>query len=122
MAQATERSPLLLSGKAASRFAAIYRQHNPDQPALVVNHGTSASAKAQAQLRQHTVHVVVLDAPVFSLPQQPPSQPPSTRNWQAKRDIHAELYLTCSTLRKLNIVNGNFVQVTRCLLLTAEST
>ena len=120
MAQSAERSPLLLSGKAGRRFAAIYRQHNPDQSALPVSHSICASAKPQAQLQQHSTRVVVLDEPVFSLPQQPHSQLPSTQSWQAKRDIHAEIYLTCNTLRTLSLVNGSFAQVTCCLLSVIE--
>ena len=109
MAHSSERSPVLLPGRAAQRLAAIYRQHRPGQPALALGQHPSASAGGQAPQRH--LYVAVLDVPFDLSPDQGASLSHGhATHWQQARDIHAEMWLTCTTLRKLHMLNGSIAQ------------
>lgn len=106
MAASGEPSPLLLSGRAAQRLAAIYRQHNPKQPALAIPSRVTARTGSQALL--HPLYTAVLDGS-FHIPLQAPES--LDEKWHNARDVHTEVCLTCATLRKLNLVHGSLAQV-----------
>lgn len=110
MAHTSDATPLLLPGRAAQRLAAIYRQHNPGQSVPSIGQPFPAAVGSTAV--KQSLYAVVLDEPVALRPQQHegPSPRPDT-NWQQSRDIHTEVCLTCTTLRKLKMVNGAFAQV-----------
>ena len=109
MANPGERSPVLLPGRAAQRLAAIYRQHRPGEPAPALGHHASASAGGQAL--QPFLYVAVLDVPFNLVADQFASLTHSHDvHWQQARDTHTEVWLTCTTLRKLHMLNGSLAQ------------
>lgn len=110
MAALGEQNPLLLSGRAAQRLAAIYRQHKPERPGLAVPHQASTSFSRQAQPR--ALCTAILDVPCQTLPHTcTSSRHGSESQWHKTRDIHTEVWLTCATLCKLSMLHGSLAQV-----------
>ena len=117
--------PITVSGIAARRLAAIYRQHRPDQPELIVPpHVTEPfSAETYTGLLDvpRSVQTAVLDAPLEFCAGFASSALASSTDWQSSRDIHSELYVTCKTLRRLQLIHGSLVEVlTHAYLLLAS--
>ena len=111
MSRPSIKEPVVICSKAAQRLAAIYRQHRPDQPALAVlpHHGKAvAEDQGDPAEQPSSVRTAVLDAP---LPYTSTSPQPKITDWQTLRDTHSELYVTCHTLRRLQLLHGTLVEV-----------
>lgn len=111
MSRPSIKEPVVICSKAAQRLAAIYRQHRPDQPALAVlpQHGKAvAEDQGDPAEQPSSVRTAVLDAP---LPYTSTSPQPKITDWQNLRDTHSELYVTCHTLRRLQLLHGTLVEV-----------
>ena len=112
---------MLVSGRAAQRLAAIYRQHNPDQPALALSlHFGATSAKETKQVTQapYVIRAAVLDEPLRFAQEGRLSELEPRDSWRCRRDVHSEICMTCSTLHKLQLLHGSVVEVTySCVIL-----
>lgn len=109
MSRPSNKEPIVICSKAAQRLAAIYRQHRPDQPALaVVSQLGKAFAERGAAEQTSTVRTAVLDGPLSCASS---TRQPQITDWQNLRDAHSELYVTCHTLRRLQLLHGTLVEV-----------
>ena len=115
MSRPSVKEPVVISSKAAQRLAAIYRQHRPDQPALALatQVGKASRVEDQNGPPQHSsrVRTAVLDAPLPRSSITATVGHPTTTDWQNLRDTHSELYVTCHTLCRLQLVHGTIVEV-----------
>ena len=111
MSRPSIKEPVLICNKAAQRLAAIYRQHRPDQPALAlvsqIDKGVAEDQRGAAE-QTSTVRTAVLDAPLSCASS---TRQPQVTDWQNLRDVHSELYVTCHTLRRLQLLHGTLVEV-----------
>ena len=111
MSRPSIKEPVVICSKAAQRLAAIYRQHRPDHPApaLVSQLGkVFAGIQGEAAEQTSTVSTAVLDAPLSCASS---TRQPQITDWQNLRDVHSELYVTCHTLRRLQLLHGTLVEV-----------
>ena len=114
MSRPSAKEPVVVSSKAAERLAAIYRQHKPDQPALVVGLGKALSLdkrKNQSEGPYKIVAAAIDAALTFPNSASNPGQGDS-KGWQRLRAIPTELYVTCNTLRRLKLLHGALGEVT----------
>ena len=115
MSRVSTREPVIVSSRAAQRLAAIYRQHRPDQPALAVvpQHGGGQAAYGQTAAPEDVsrIRAAVLDVPLSYPSDASASGPPTNSDWQHRRDIHAELYMTCHTLCRQQLLHGTMIEV-----------
>lgn len=111
MARPSIKEPVVICSKAAQRLAAIYRQHRPEQPALALlpQHSQAFAENQRVPVEQtSSVRTAVLDAPLSYTSTSPQ---PKITDWQNLRDVHSELYVTCHTLRSLQLLHGTLVEV-----------
>ena len=111
MSRPAIKEPVVICSKAAQRLAAIYRQHRPDQPALAfVSHNGKVFAENQRGATEQisSVRTAILDAPLSCTSS---TRQPLITDWQNLRDLHSELYVTCHTLQRLQLLHGTLVEV-----------
>ncbi|DBB17357.1 TPA: hypothetical protein ACH3X3_014397 [Trebouxia sp. C0006] len=110
MSRPTNKAPMIVSIRAKQRLEAIYRQHKPDQPAVDVGlHSGAAAAKKTPRKTPFAIRAAVLDEPVSCTGTC--AEIDGHDSWLTHRDVHSEVYLTCNTLRSLQMLHGNTVEV-----------
>lgn len=115
MSRPTNKAPMIVSIRAKQRLEAIYRQHKPDQPAVDVGlHSGAAAAKKTPRKTPFAIRAAVLDEPVSCTGTC--AEIDGHDSWLTHRDVHSEVYLTCNTLRSLQMLHGNTVEVSRAVL------
>ena len=115
MSRPSSKDPVVVSSRAAQRLAAIYRQHRPDQPALALvpqlGRALPVDNHISSSKRETRLQAAVLDVPwLYPCNAATPAQAKNT-DWQRLRDTHSELYVTCNTLCRLQLLHGALVEV-----------
>ncbi len=106
---------MIVSIRAKQRLEAIYRQHKPDQPALDVGlHFGAAAAQETPRETPSAIRAAVLDEPVSCTGSC--ADLDGHDSWLTRRDVLSEVYLTCNTLRSLQMLHGTIVEVSRAVL------
>ncbi|KAA6429814.1 MAG: peroxisome biogenesis 6-like [Trebouxia sp. A1-2] len=101
---------MIVSTRAKQRLEAIYRQHKPDQPALDVGLPFgAAAAKHTPRETPSAIRVAVLEEPMSFTGTC--ADVDGHDSWLTRRDVHSEVYLTCNTLRSLQMLHGTIVEV-----------
>ena len=106
---------MIVSSRAKQRLEAIYRQHKPDQPALNVGlHLGAAAAKETPRETPFAICAAVLDEPLRRTGNCADTE--GHDSWLTQRDVHSEVYLTCNTLRSLQMLHSTTAEVSRAFL------
>ncbi len=117
MSRPTNKAPMIVSIRAKQRLEAIYRQHKPDQPALVVGlHIGAAAANETPRELPFAIRAAVLDEPVSCTGKFAEADIRGHDSCLTHRDVHSEVYLTCNTLRSLQMLHGTTVEVSHIVL------
>ena len=115
MSRPTNKAPMIVSIRAKQRLEAIYRQHKPDQPALDIGlHFGAAAAKETPRETPSAIRAAVLDEPVSCTGTC--ADIDGHDSWVTHRDVHSDVYLTCNTLRSLQMLHGTIVEVSQAVL------
>lgn len=117
MGRPTDQPPVVVSLRAKQRLAAIYRQHQPDRPALdVTPYSRATAANEKARAPPFAMRAAVLDEPVRPSDESTVKEQQVHDGWLPRRDVHSEICVTCNALRKLQMLHGTIVEVSWRLL------